>query len=91
MPDDEIHLTVPADADLAAVAIAAVAAVARAAGMAPDAVASARRSMEARFGEALGSGTAAVITVTARAERHGYWFEVTRGSWTGAAHEVFGR
>ena len=91
MPDDEeIHLTVPADADMGGVVVAAVAAVVRSAGVGDRGVARAREDVAEQFLEALARGTGDIVTLTARAQRHEYWFELHRDGWTYTAHEVFG-
>ena len=90
MPDDEIRLTVPADADMGGVVVAAVAAVVRSAGVGDTGVASAREDAEERFLEVLARGNGDVVILTARAERHEYWFELHREGWTCTAHRSFG-
>jgi hypothetical protein len=93
MPDDdEIHLTVPADADMGRVVVAAVTAVVRSAGVPANGIASAREHATEGFLEVLTRGSGDVVTLTARAERHDYWFELQRGSGNGTytAHERFG-
>jgi N-methylhydantoinase B/oxoprolinase/acetone carboxylase alpha subunit len=93
MPDDgEIQLTVPADTDMSAVVVAAVAAVVRSAGVPADGIARARAHAAEGFLAVLARGTGDVVTLTARAERHDYWFELERGTGNGTytAHERFG-
>ena len=78
MPDDdEIRLTVPADAQLEAVVVAAVAAVVRRTGMGEAEVTEARRDAAAGFAKVLEVGIGDV-TLTAEGGRRLYRFELRR-------------
>ena len=64
--------------------------VLRSAGIPDAGVTSAREEAEQKFLEVLSRGTGDVVTLTARAERREYWFELEREGWTQTAHQSFG-
>ena len=90
MPDDEIRLIVPADADMGGVVVAAVAAVVRNAGVGDAQTLSAREEAAEAFLDVLANGTGDMVTLTARAQRHEYWFELHRGGRAYTAHAKVG-
>jgi hypothetical protein len=90
MPDDVVRLTVPADADMGGVVVAAVAAVVRAAGVGDARTARAREEAAEAFLDVLANGTGAVVTLTARSARHEFWFELHRGGRAYTAHAKVG-
>ena len=83
MPDDdEIRLTIPPDADLQPVLVAAVAAVVRRSGLGDAEVARSREEAAAAFATAIERGAGDAVTLTASAGRRTFRFEVRSGTWT---------
>ena len=80
MPDDDdIRLTVPPDADLHPVVVAAVAAIVRLTGLGDAEVAKAREEAAAAFAMVIEDGRGDVVALTASASRHAYRYELRRG------------
>ena len=85
MPDDDdICLTVPPDADLQSVVVAAVAALVRRTGLGDAEVTKARDEAAEAFATVLERGTGDVVTLTASAGRREYRFELHRDGWSEA-------
>jgi hypothetical protein len=88
MPDDdEVRLLLPADADLAPVAVATIAAAAKGAGLPPVDVNEIRQTAEQGVQQVLDLGTGPTIEVTASAERlpdggHAVSYEIARDGQT---------
>jgi hypothetical protein len=88
MPDDdEVRLVLPADADLAPVAVAAIAAAAKGAGLAATDVTEIRQTAEQGVREVLELGRGPTIEVTASTERlvgggHAVSYEIASGGHT---------
>jgi hypothetical protein len=61
MPDDDVHLTIPADPDMRSVFVAAVAAVVRSNGMGAEEVTRAREEATAAFDRELARGPGTVL------------------------------
>ena len=90
MPDDdEISLTVPPDADLQSVVVAAVAAVVRRTGLGDAEVAKAREDAADAFHQVVEVGTGEV-TLTAAGGRKEYRFELRREGSAGYEKRVGG-
>jgi hypothetical protein len=81
-PDDEVRLTVPADADMAAVVVAAIGAVARSAGFPSGAVDEVRELAAADYLSVLERGDGDQVEVQAWARRPEWSFEIRRGEAT---------
>ena len=86
MPDEEIHLTVPADADMGSVVVAALGALARAVGLGGDAVTEVREHAAAAYLRAIEHGGRGDVEVTASGHGRAIRFEVRRDDWTEAGH-----
>ena len=80
--DDEIRLTVPPDADLRGVVVAAVAAVVRRSGLGDAEVTKAREEAADAFATVIERGRGEVVTLTATASRHAYRYELHREGCT---------
>jgi hypothetical protein len=91
MPDDAIRLTLPADEDLGAVAVAAVGALARRAGLGGDAITELRQTVADAYDTVLAQGTGAAVEVTARMRSDQSFVEITRGSSTQTYRQHRGR
>jgi hypothetical protein len=88
--DDEIRLTIPPDADLQPVLVAAVAAVVRRSGLGDAEVARSRDQAADAFATAIEQGAGDAVTLTASAGRRTYRFEVRSGTWAEVRHQPTG-
>ena len=83
MPDDVIRLTLPPDADLGSVVVAALGALARGAGFGAAAVDQIREAAATAFLNVLDHGDeGAPVEVEAWAHRPEWSFEIRRSGWT---------
>ena len=82
MPDDVIRLTLPPDADLSSVVVAAVGALVRAAGFPSGTVDQTREAAATAYAKVLERGEGDVVEVEAWARRPQLFFEIRRAGWT---------
>jgi hypothetical protein len=82
MPDDEIWLTVPADADLEPVVVAALGALARGAGFPIATVDAIRETAATAYLKVLERGHGDVVEIEAWARRPEWFFEIRGSGWT---------
>jgi len=82
MPDDVVRLTVPADADLASVVVAALGALTRSAGFPAATVEQVRERAAEAYLNVLERGNGELVDIEAWAQRPDWFFEMQRPGHT---------